>query len=430
MITRRTKLQLIAFVLITIIGVSYVGAKYARLDRFFVDDTYTVVAHFPDSGGSFAGAEVSYRGVRVGQVEELVLTDAGVDLHLSVDKDYDDIPADTLAVVGNRSAVGEQYVELQPQEDGGPFLRDGAEIDQDDTRIPLSTTTLLTNLSNTVESVGEDDLRTVVSEFGSAFQGTGRDLGRIIDTSNAFIETADANFEMTTDLIKDGNTVLRGQLASGSSLRTFAREFKKFSGTLVLADRDLRTVIDNGSVTATELRTFLEENEVELSELLNNLVTTGEVVVENLAGVEQILAIYPYVVEGGVTVASKTPATGLYDAHFGMVLTNEPHVCKAGYEGTDTRSPNDGSNRPMNMDARCTEPASQSNARGAQHAPPRAPVGYGESTAPVVAAYDPETGELTWGDDMPPGAAGPDTTSAPRTYGADSWRWLFLQPLH
>ena len=48
MITRRTKIQLLIFVLITLLGVSYVGARYARLDRLVVDDTYTVVAHFPD----------------------------------------------------------------------------------------------------------------------------------------------------------------------------------------------------------------------------------------------------------------------------------------------------------------------------------------------------------------------------------------------
>ncbi len=131
MITRRTKLQLVVFVLITVIGVAYVGARYARLDRFFVDDAYEVVAHFADSGGAFAGAEVSYRGVRVGRVDELVLTDAGVDLHLEIDNDHDDIPVDTLAVVGNRSAVGEQYVELQPQVDDGPYLREGTEIAQE-----------------------------------------------------------------------------------------------------------------------------------------------------------------------------------------------------------------------------------------------------------------------------------------------------------
>ena len=65
MITRRTQVQLLIFAIITLLGVSFVGARYARLDRVFVDDAYTVVAHFADSGGAFAGAEVSYRGVRV-----------------------------------------------------------------------------------------------------------------------------------------------------------------------------------------------------------------------------------------------------------------------------------------------------------------------------------------------------------------------------
>ena len=123
MITRRTKVQLLIFVLITLIGVSYVGARYARLDRLVLDDAYTVVAHFPESGGIFAGGEVTYRGVRVGQVEQMELTDEGVDVHLEIENEFDSIPADTLAVVGNRSAVGEQYVELQPQADTEPLPR-------------------------------------------------------------------------------------------------------------------------------------------------------------------------------------------------------------------------------------------------------------------------------------------------------------------
>ena len=80
------------FVVITLLGVSFVGARYARLDRLFFDDTYTVVAHFTDSGGIFAGGEVTYRGVRVGQVDKLELTDDGVDVLLSIQKDYDSIP--------------------------------------------------------------------------------------------------------------------------------------------------------------------------------------------------------------------------------------------------------------------------------------------------------------------------------------------------
>jgi len=324
MIERRTKVQLLVFVIITLVGVSFVGARYARLDRAFHDDTYMVVAHFAESGGIFAGGEVTYRGVKVGQVESMELTDEGVDVQLGIDEGFDAIPADAIALVGNRSAVGEQYVELQPQTDEQPFLEEDSEIPVENTRTPIQTQTLLTNLSDTVESVDKRALKTTVDEFGKAFAGTGDDLGQIIDTGNAFIEDADANFDVTTALIRDSNVVLQGQVDSETAIRTFARDLALFSDTLAASDGDLRGVIDSGSVAANELRTFIEDNEVQLGELINNLVTTGEVVVQHLDGIEQVLVLYPYVVEGGFTVAAKSPDTGLYDAHFGLIEQSNP----------------------------------------------------------------------------------------------------------
>ena len=424
MITRRTKIQLMIFLLITVVGVSFVGARYARLDRLVVDDSYTVVAHFAESGGIFAGGEVTYRGVRVGQVARMELTDEGVDLHLDIEDGYDSIPAETLAVVGNRSAVGEQYVELQPQADSKPYLEEDSEIAVENTRTPIKVQTLLTNLSNTVESVDKEALQTTVTEMGKAFGGTGKDLQAIIDSGNSFIQEANANFDTTTALIRDSNTVLKGQLASASAIRSFARNMSLFSGTLAGSDASLRQVIDSGSATATELRTFIEQNDVELGEMVSRLVTTGEVVVKHLPGVEQVLVLYPYVVEGGFTVVSKSKESGLYDAHFGLIDVQEPHVCNEGYEGTNTRSPHDGSNAPMNEDARCTEPPAKSNARGSQNLS-RAGAAY---RSPVIASFDPESGDLTWGDKVPGGLSTPGTF-APPTLGEESWKWLFLQPL-
>lgn len=422
MITRRTRIQLLIFVAITLLGVSFVGARYAQLDRLFYDEDFTVVAHFSDSGGIFEGGEVTYRGVEVGRVSQLELTDAGVDVHLAIENSHDDIPADSVAVIGNRSAVGEQYVELQPNVDTGPYLRDDSEIANEDTRLPIPTQKLLADISNTVSSVDQEALATTVDEMGKAFAGTGEDLQQIIDTGNSFIREANANFDVTTALIRDSNTVLTTQLRSANAIRTFAREMSLFSSSLVGSDKDLRQVIDDGAAAATELRTFIEDNEVDLGELFNNLVTTGEVIVEHLPGVRQILVIYPYVVEGGFTVVSKSPDTGLYDAHFGLILTNNP-VCHQGYESTNTRPPQDGSNRPMNENARCTEPAAMSNARGAQNLG-RAGAAY---RAPV-ASYDPETDRLRWGSRLDPALTQPGTL-APTSFGEDSWKWLFLQPL-
>ena len=425
MITRRTKIQLAIFAAITLLGVSFVGARYAHLDRMFYKDSYTVVAHFADSGGIFTGAEVSYRGVRVGQVTNMELNsqDQGVDVYLDISKDYEDIPADAIALVGNRSAVGEQYVELQPQSDAQPYLGDGSEIPREHTQTPIQTRKFLTDISDTVESVDKKALSTTVSELGKAFGGTGQSLQQIIDTGNAFIHDANANFDTTTALIQDSNTVLRTQADKASAIRSFARDFKLFSDTLAGSDADLRTVIDRGSETANQLRTFLEDNRVPLGDLINNLVTTGDVVVQKLPGVEQVLVLYPYVVEGGFTVVSKSPDTGLYDAHFGMITTGDPPVCHHGYESTNRRPPQDGSNAPMNMKAHCAEPAAQSNPRGAQHAPRT-----GASYRAPIAFYDPTTHKLTWGSKAPGGLDSPGTL-APPSFGEESWKWLFLQPL-
>ena len=426
MITRRTKVQLVFFVIITLVGCTYVGARYARLDRVFFDDAYTVVAHYPESGGIFAGAEVSYRGVTIGEVEKLEVTEEGVDVYLGIDNKWDEIPKDAVAVVGNRSAVGEQYVELQPKTDEGPYLDDDSEIALEDTRTPIPTAKLLEDISTTTSSVDKDDLRTVVTEMGLAFDGTGEDLGQIIDTSNSFIETANANFDTTTKLIKDSNTVLNTQLDSASSIRSFTNDLALFSTTLAGADPDLRKVIDSGSVAVNELRTFIEENEVDLGSLINNLVTTGEVVVKNLDGIEQILVLYPYVVEGGFTVVSKEPGpNGRYNAHFGMVDT-EHNLCHRGYGGTDRRPPTDGSRRAMKEDTRCSEPSSQSNARGAQNAP-RAGANY---RAPVAGFYDPDTEKFRWAtdDSLLSGGGSVASRTDSGSQGQEAWQWLLLQP--
>ncbi|UMG93779.1 MlaD family protein [Nocardioides sp. TF02-7] len=445
MITRRTKIQLLVFAVITLVGVSFVGARYAQLDRVLLDRSYTVVAHYPESGGIFVGGEVTYRGVGIGKVTELELTDDGVDVHLEIENAWDEIPADSRALVGNRSAVGEQYVELQPHTDDGPYLEDGDRIT--DVATPIATEKLLGDIATTVDSVDREALRTTIHELGEAFGGTGEDLQQIIDTGNSFIETADANFELTTALIRDANVVLRGQRDSESSLRMFADRLSSFSTALVGADRHLRKVIDSGSFTANQLRTFLEQNEAPLAELLNNVITTGRVVVKNIPGIRTLLIAYPIVLEGAFGVIAKSPGTNLYDTHIGLILTTTP-PCYAGYEGTVTRGPNDREDRLFNLDAQCTEPPTKSNPRGFQNLPRVTPDldGVPDAGEEVLASFDPETGELDWDATGParsttpaPSSAGsPDGSQAglpvggnvaPPSLGEDSWKWLYLEPL-
>ena len=72
MLRRSTKIQLVLFVVITMLGVSYVGANYVGLFRGFLSGSQcSAYADFPDSGGIFSNAEVTYRGVAIGRVGSL-----------------------------------------------------------------------------------------------------------------------------------------------------------------------------------------------------------------------------------------------------------------------------------------------------------------------------------------------------------------------
>ena len=408
MITRRTRIQLAIFVLITLLGVSFVGARYAHLDRLVRSTQYTVVAHFADSGGIYAGGEVSYRGVKVGQVGKLVLTHAGVDVYLDIDKSRRDIPADTLAVVGNRSAVGEQYVELQPQTKRGPYLRDGSQIAQRDTAIPISTDKLLGDVATTVNSVDQQALQTTLTELGTAFAGTGKELQQILDTGTSFIDTADKNFDVTTALLKDGNTVLKTQVDSESAIRGFAGNLSLVSDTLAASNKDIVKLLANGTAGATELKAFLDQNGVNLGQIISEGLTTGQIVVQHLPGLRYVLVVYPYVTEGGFSVLARND-DGTYDARFGLIMTTAG-TCEQGYESTKQRPPQETATRDMNTKAGCTEPASKGNARGVQNYHQRAAADY---RAPV-ATYDTTTGKLTWND---------GSSDAPQ--GKDAWQWLY-----
>jgi phospholipid/cholesterol/gamma-HCH transport system substrate-binding protein len=364
MIRWTTRLQLLAFLAITLVGVSYVGARYAGLGALFGDSGYVVTADFARSGGIFENAEVTYRGVAVGRVAELRLADAGVHVDLRID-DGVRVPADTVAVVQNRSAVGEQYVDLQPRTTSGPFLGPGDRIAMRSTATPLPTEVLLVNLDQLVRSVDKRDLAVVIDELGDAFAGSGRDLQQILDSGDALTRAAVEALPATTRLIEDGTVVLATQRESGSAIVSFSRDLADLSETLRRSDGDIRAVLDNGVPTSRELTALVQESSAAVSTLLSNLITVGQVTVTRLDGLEQALVTYPDAVAGGYTVV---PGDGT--SHFGLVINSDPPSCTEGYGGTRKRTPASTSDVPANPDARCSLPrGSKSSVRGAQNAP-------------------------------------------------------------
>lgn len=445
MITRQTKFQLLVFGLIAVMGLSYTGLRYAGLGRYFVDQGYLVSADFVDSGGIFKGAEVTYRGVPTGKVEELELTEDGVRVVLRLEPGTR-VPASVKAVVGNRSAVGEQYVDLQPTRDGAPYLAEqGAVIPQSMTEIPIAPTTLLVNLDRLVTSIDTEELAVVLDELGQAFDGAGDSLQRLVDAGDALTRAATDSLPETITLINDGKTALDTQRDVAGDFRSFNADLADVATQLRASEPDFRRLFQTGTESATVIEDLLETNRSALPVLLANLVTVAQVQKVRIPAIKQILVTYPNVVAGGFTVV---PGDGT--THFGLVGDGNPPPCTPGYESTKKRDPSDITLQTPNLNAYCAVKDGSTDVRGTQNAPrpngqqpfpdnggpypsggassptsSRAQLGSVDSV--LLGDYDPVTGSVVTGDGQRLTIG--SSAGASDMLGSDSWQWLLLGPL-
>ncbi|WP_097867574.1 MCE family protein [Streptomyces sp. rh34] len=372
MITLSIRLKNLAFLVIAVLVLGYLGVRYADLGHYVgLRSYYTVTVQLPQTGGLYTHSNVTYRGVSVGRVGPIELTGDGVEAELRIENDAPPIPDSLTAVVANLSAVGEQYVDLRPTREDGPFLGNGSVIDEADTTIPAPPTDVLTSVDDLASSVDLESLRTVVEEFGAAFEGRGDDLQVLLDTSGDFIEAADKALPVTTRLMADGERVLRTQAEQGQALKGFASGAKELAAELKGSDADLRRLIATTPDAAVQISGLLRDLDPAFGVVVANLLTTSEVAVTRQRGLEELLVKLPAVAAAG---ASAVDDDG---ARFGMSVTFfEPLPCTAGYGGTVYRNGLNTSDGPaVNTAARCTSsPGTGINVRGSANAPKGGPV--------------------------------------------------------
>ncbi|MGH3978543.1 MAG: MCE family protein [Pseudonocardiaceae bacterium] len=367
MISRTVWLQLIALAVVTVVGVSYTGVRYAGADRLLGATTYPVRLQLTDSGGIFTGADVTYRGVTVGRVGALSLTAQGVEVQLDVDNDAPPIPADLDAAVANLSAIGEQYVDLQPRTAGGPMLEAGSVIPASRATTPVPIEELVVSLDDFVRSVPLDSLRTVVDELGTGFAGTGPELQTVLDATDAFTRDAVDTLPEQLALIRDGRTVLETQNEQSAAITSFSRDLALLAEQLRTSDPDLRRLIATTPQFAVQASGLLRDSGGQIGELLADLLTVSRLAKPRQDGLRQILVTYPEISAHGYTTV---PGDGT--AHLGLVLNNfDPFACVRGYESTPKRPGTAVEDVPANREAYCAEPpGSPTSVRGAQNVPP------------------------------------------------------------
>lgn len=333
-LSREMRRKLFLFIVVALTAIGVMAVQFMELPAtLFGVGRYTVRMELSETGGLYGSGNVTYRGVTVGRVQSVELTDTGVEAVLALQSGID-IPSDLKAEVHSQSAIGEQYVELLPRSDTAPPLRNGDVISLDDTSVPPDINTVLDGLVGGLRAVPHDNVSTVIDESYIAVGGLGAELSKIVRGGSKLASDARKNLDPLIALIDESKTVLDSQTETSDAIAGWAAHLATVTAELRDHDVAVAGIIDQGGPALGEVRQLIERVQPTLPILLANLASVSNVALTYQHSIEQILVLAPQLiaVEAGAIIAqvnTKQDYRGIY-LSFNLNL-NLPPSCTTGY---------------------------------------------------------------------------------------------------
>ncbi len=134
------------------------------------EPTYSVTATFDDVLNLPASAEVRDGARVVGEVGEMRVDGYSAEVELRFLEDVE-IPQGTTVEVRFDNPLGDQYVEVRRQSEGGPPLRDGDRIAVEDTAAAPTVEDTLGAFATVLTGGGIGDINTISRELNAVFSG-------------------------------------------------------------------------------------------------------------------------------------------------------------------------------------------------------------------------------------------------------------------
>jgi phospholipid/cholesterol/gamma-HCH transport system substrate-binding protein len=353
MLNRTARIQLVVFALVTVLTVGAISLFYLRVPARLGIGAYQVTANFVAGGGLYQNANVTFRGVQAGRVEAVELTDDGVAAHMRLNSDIK-IPANSTATVKSVSAVGEQYVDFVPTDNPSQaLLRDGSTIPKERTAIPQDIAEMLHEADQLVSSLNNTRLQDVLRETFKAFNGSGPELARMIQSARLLIDEANASWPQTSALIDQAGPFLAAQIRSGDDIRSAADGLARFTTEVANADPQIRTLLSTAPGAADQASETFSGIRPSFPVLAANLANFGRIGVIYNRSIEQGLVIFPALQAALLTIAGQLPMDEGGKQDF-KISVNDPPPCNTGFlPPSDIRSPGDTTLRELPTDMYC-----------------------------------------------------------------------------
>lgn len=353
--TRRHVLGIVGIVVSLVLSVLYLFG--VALKTPLTKPRVNVGVVLPRSGGLYAGSEVTYRGVRVGRVTSLDLTDDGVRANVRLEASAQ-VPQDARPKVRSLSPVGEQYIDFQPSTDAPPYLENGSTVRGTAADIPTSLATASINLDNLIKQIDPESVRTVLSETAAGLEGTEDDLQTLIVQGTELLEEFDKRWPTQERLLNNGDRLLTMGADLTPTFDDITSDAKTFTEWLGDIDPILVKFLDRSPGQIEELRKLLRDADDILGEYLDPYITLSDFVAAREPHLRALLRNVPRGFNG--------LASGIHGgaAHLNAFFEYFVHCDYPAIE----RSPRDVTRYPLQENGYCSRAMTNSQ-RGAQWAP-------------------------------------------------------------
>lgn len=448
-------IQLAVFTTIALLAVALMSLQFLKLPaKLFGIGRYTVTVELPESGGLYGTGNVTYRGVEVGRVQSVDLTDTGVKAVLSL-KSGIDIPSDLKAEVHSQSAIGEQYVDLMPRNGTSRPLRDGDVIAVSDTSVPPDINSLLDSANTGLQAIPRDNLKTAIDEAYTAVGGLGPQLSEIVKGSTTLAIDARKNLDPLIDLIDNAKPVLDSQSQSAQAIKAWAAHLATVTSDLQQNNDAIAGFIDQQGiiVASDEVRNLMERLKPTLPVLAANLASVGQVGIDYQNSIEQLLVTLPQAVAvgQGTFLANANTQQAYKGEYLSFNLNiNLPPACTTGFlpaqQARDASLTDYPDRAPGDLYCR-TPQDSPFNVRGARNIPCETRPGKRAPSVKLCESdeqYVPLNDGYNWKGDpnatlsgqdipqLPPGAVPPlpgmPSAASPTTNQDKTWQSMLLPP--
>lgn len=356
LLTQKIYLSLIGVIVIFLVFSAYLVT--AVLDTPLTPSgTKEVTVQMDYTGGLFDGSAVTYRGVKIGKVTEVALTDTGVEATVAL-VTTEKIPKSSAVKIRSLSPVGEQYVDFQPTSEEGPYLESGDVIPASATQLPETLGATVVNIKALLDQIDAKNVKTALSEIATGLEGTGDSLGRLVDQGDVLLADIEKNWPLTQRLLRNGNTVLRIAPSLEGEIGTIATSSAQFAAFLKQFDPTFQKLLAGAPKQLKQLESLLEDAQEILPALLDQSIALNDVLAAREPHVRELLVQYPRGVNGlaGTFRDGRLLLAGLIAGQ---------RICEY---GTDRRSATDTTRHTLQSDGRCAASFGGLQ-RGAAHTP-------------------------------------------------------------